>query len=102
MIKKIQLTVNAVFCDRCGEDLHSYEGWGYVENEDGSKHYCEECALKVGALSPLDWVNKHNPTTRKYYAAELQGKMILAYYKCNTKKGYRIDRMEPFYDEEFQ
>ena len=97
MIKTIQLTVKAVFCDECGEDLHSYDGWGYVKK--GLKHYCEECALKTGVLSPLDWVNKHNPTTRKYYAAEFQGKTILAYYKCKTKKGYRIDRLEPFYEE---
>ena len=92
MIKKIQLTVDAAFCDECGEDLHSYEGWGYVELE--GKHYCEKCGLRVGALDPLEYVENYNPTTRRYYKADLIGNVIHAYYKCKTKKGYRIDRFE--------
>lgn len=92
MIKKIQITVDAAFCDECGKDLHSYEGWGYVDT--GDKQYCEECGLRVGALDPLAYVNRYNPTTRRYYKAELEGNTILAYYKCKIKKGYRIDRIE--------
>lgn len=94
MIKKIQLTVDAAFCDECGEDLHSYEGWGYIDIRVEGKHYCEECALRIGVLDPLFWINKHNPTTREYYKAELVGHEIHAYYKCKTKKGYRVDKFE--------
>jgi hypothetical protein len=92
MIKKIQLTVDAAFCDECGEDLHSYEGWGYIHK--GDKQYCEKCGLRVGAYDPLDYANDYNPTTRRYYKAELIGNVIHAYYKCKVKKGYRIDRIE--------
>lgn len=92
MIKKIQLTVKAAFCDECGKDLHSYDGWGFVNT--GNNQYCEECGLKVGALKPLDWVNRYNPTVRKYYKAELIGNIIHAYYKCKTPKGYRVDKFE--------
>ena len=97
MIKKVKIEVDAVFCDCCGEDLHSYDGWPYVDT--GNMQYCEDCALRVGAMTPLEWVNAHKFTTRKYYKAEFEGKTILAYYKCNTPKGYRRDRWEPFYDE---
>lgn len=55
MIKDIQLTVSAIFCDRCGEDVHNYEGWPYVEDE--GKHYCPDCAYKVGKLTKREWCN---------------------------------------------
>jgi hypothetical protein len=90
VIKKIQITVDAVFCDECKKDLMSYDGNPYWE-KDG-KHYCEMCALKSGAMSPLEYAQRYNPWTRKYYAAELVGDEIRAYYKCKTKKGYRVDR----------
>ncbi len=92
MIKKIQLTVDAAFCDECGKDLHSYEGGEYVDA--GNKQYCEKCGLRVGAYTPLEYANDHNFTTRRYYKAELIGNVIHAYYKCKIKKGYRIDRIE--------
>lgn len=97
MYKKIQITYVAAFCDVCKEDLHSYDGWPYVE-ADGNQ-YCEECALKVGVLPPLEWVKRHNAIARDYYTAEMKNGEIYAYYKCKTKKGYRIDRWGPVFDE---
>ena len=53
MIKSIELTVEAVFCDVCGEDVHSYDGWSYYEDE--GKHYCPDCAYKSKVISKKEW-----------------------------------------------
>lgn len=57
MIKDIQLTVSAVFCDRCGNDVHSYDGWEYIE--DGGKHYCVDCAYRLKKISKGEWLERH-------------------------------------------
>lgn len=54
MIKDIKLTVSAVFCDECGDDVHSYDGWEYVEDE--GKHYCVDCAYKLGKITKKRWL----------------------------------------------
>lgn len=97
MYTMIKLPVKAAFCDCCHKDLHSYEGWPYIDT--GEKQYCEACALKCGALSPLEYVNKHECTTRRYYEAEIKDGYIYAKYKCRTKKGYRTDKWGPIYEE---
>lgn len=60
MIKDIQLTVSAIFCDRCGEDVHSYDGWPYYEDdEDENKHYCIDCAYRLKKISKSEWLEMH-------------------------------------------
>ena len=60
MIKDIQLTVSAVFCDKCGEDVHSYDGWPYYEDgEDENKHYCIDCAYRLKKISKREWLERH-------------------------------------------
>lgn len=53
MVKDIQITVSAAFCDECGEDLHSYEGWTYF-HIDGND-YCPDCAYKLKKITKKEW-----------------------------------------------
>ena len=53
MTKDIQITVQAVYCDDCGEDVKSYNGCPYVE--DNGRQYCSKCAYKRGIISKKEW-----------------------------------------------
>lgn len=57
MIKNIQITVEAVFCDECGKDLESYNGFPYVTA--GEKHYCLDCAYKLKEITKKEFFELH-------------------------------------------
>lgn len=94
MIKKIQITVTAAFCDDCKRDLHSYDGWGYVDDEKNHKQYCYDCGLKNGTASALEWLNAHGIGI--YRKASYENGVITAYQKWG--KGYRQDKVVVFED----
>lgn len=97
MYVKIKLLMVAAFCDGCKKDLHSYDGWPYIDT--GDHQYCEKCALKTGVITPLEYANSNSFIGREYYDAEMKDGVIYARYKCKTKKGYRTDTWEPFYEK---
>lgn len=55
MIKDIQITVEAVYCDECGKDVQSYNGHPY--HIEDNKHFCLNCAYKLKQISKREWCN---------------------------------------------
>lgn len=94
MIKQIKYTVDAVFCDNCGKDLESYLGHGYISNDEIQKDYCYDCALKLGKMSALDWLEAHGIYI--YEKATYSNGVITAYQKWG--RGYRVDKERIFED----
>ena len=70
MIKDIEITVAAVFCDRCGKDVHRYEGWPY--HEEGTEQYCPDCAYKLGKMSKKEWCRLHGICLDDRYLKNLE------------------------------
>ncbi len=70
MVKDIQITVSAAFCDECGEDLHSYNGYSYVM--DDGKDYCPDCAYKLKKITKKEWCNLHGIYLHDRYLKNLE------------------------------
>ena len=85
----------AVFCDRCGEDVEEYNGHPYIETD--GKHYCPDCALILGKLDALTYINWHGIGI--YEKAEYKDGVLTAFQKWG--RGYRRDEWS-IDDEEFQ
>lgn len=57
MTKIIKITVENKYCDVCGEDLQTYEGFPYI-SENG-KDYCLGRAYKNHIISKREWAENH-------------------------------------------
>jgi hypothetical protein len=85
----------AIFCDRCGEDVESYNGHPYIKVD--SNHYCPDCALIIGELDALTYISWHGIGI--YEKAAYKDGVITAFQKWG--RGYRKDEWN-IDDEEFQ
>lgn len=85
MIRNIQIQIKEAFCDDCKKDLHTRDGWGYVQDGD-EKHYCYDCAVKRGLLEPLEWINLHG-CCLKWDHADYKDGVVTGYIRCG--KGFR-------------
>ena len=83
MIK--QILQPAVFCDRCDTDVQSYDGHPYFE-EHGF-HYCPECALIIGIITPMEYVKSTLSACGSFDKAEYTDGKLIAYTKWGS--GYR-------------
>ena len=94
MIKRITYEVDDAFCDKCGEDLKSYLGYGYIADDDNQHHYCYDCALKLGIITAMDWLLGHGICI--YDKATYSSGVITAYRKWG--RGYKVDTERIFKD----
>ncbi len=90
MIKKIQITVDAVYCDKCGVDTEKYNGHGCIYDDENNKQYCYTCALKLGLMGALDWLRIHGICF--YDKASYKDGKIIAFRKWG--RGYTKDVLD--------
>ena len=73
-------------CCQCGALTHEEEGWPYYE--DDRRHYCLDCALKIGAVDPHTWLKLHGLGI--YHHAIYADGVITAFRRQG--RGYAKDR----------
>ena len=54
LIKPIPTEV--VFCDRCKKDVQTYNGFPYISSD--AHDYCCDCALILGVITPMEYVDE--------------------------------------------
>lgn len=54
LIKPIPTEV--VLCDRCKKDVKAYNGFPYVSTD--GHDYCYDCALILGVVTPMEYVDE--------------------------------------------
>ena len=53
------ILTEVVLCDRCKKDVQAYNGFPYIRGDcDADDHdYCYDCALILGVVSPMEYVD---------------------------------------------
>lgn len=57
MRKTITLEIEELYCDSCGIDLETKNGFPHVSEDD--KDYCLTCAYKKGIITKKEWAEAH-------------------------------------------
>ena len=63
-------------CEECQKPIGDHEGAPYLQAPEG--YYCIDCAVKVGLISPDEWLDC-NGMTMRYEYAEYKDGAIAAY-----------------------
>lgn len=81
--------MSAYTCFKCGGII--VDGHPYY-NVHGRHVLCLDCALKLGYIGPMAWLELHGIMI--YHHAEYHDGILTAYQKWG--RGYRKDEMRPF------
>ena len=73
-------------CGICGKIIE--DGEPHVKHE--AQHVCCDCALKIGLLPAIDWLDIHGISA--YEKADYENGVITAYQKWS--RGYRKDEIK--------
>ena len=73
-------------CEECGQPIGDHEGAPHVI--ELGRYYCIDCAVKVGLISPDDWL-ECNGLMIRYEYAEYKNGYIVAYRRHG--KGFSKD-----------